>query len=197
MRYTTEMGLPAAKPSPLERLIEAGEDARLELLNGVICSVETTGEHSDAQAGVVTAVRAPYHRKPGGGDLPGGWWIYVECNVQLNPNDVFRPDLSGWRRDRFPVRPTGFPIHQTPDWVCDVLSPSTESRDLGYKRRAYHKAKVDYYWIVDVERQSITILRWSLDGYVVLEAEPVDGILRAPPFEAAAIDWNSVFGKDG
>lgn len=190
------MAHPAKKATPLDQLIAAGEDARLELLGGVLSAIETSAEHSNAQAGVISAVRPPYHRKPGAGDPPGGWWILVECTVQLTGDDVFRPDLVGWRRDRCPAMPSGFPVLQAPDWVCEILSPSNESRDLVYKRRAYDRAKVDHYWIVDVARESVTVLRWSLDGYVVVEVEPVGGFLRAPPFEAAAIDWNEIFGKE-
>lgn len=83
----------------------------------------------------------------------------------------------------------------TPDWVCEVLSPGTAYRDLGHRRRVYHAAKVGHYWLVDAEREEVTVLRWTLEGYVVHEIEIVDGSFRAPPFEAVAIELASLFGK--
>jgi hypothetical protein len=58
-----------------------------------------------------------------------------------------------------------------PDWVCEVLSPGNPQNDLTLKRRAYHAAKVGYYWIVDPMREEITVLRWNLDGYTIVEAD--------------------------
>jgi hypothetical protein len=65
-----------------------------------------SGEHGDAQAGVVGAVRLPFQCKPGGGG-PGGWWIATEVEVLLDSGDLVRPDVLGWRREHCPERPTG------------------------------------------------------------------------------------------
>lgn len=191
------MSRPAETRTPFDELIAAGEDARLQLVKGALLAVETSGEHANAQAGLVTGVRAPYHRRPGDGDRPGGWWILVECAIQFTISDVLRPDVAGWLRERCPEPPRGFPVRVLPDWVCEVLSPSNLARDLVHKRRVYHQAKVGHYWIVDIQREEITVMRWAEAGWLVLDVLPVDGTFRAPPFEAAAIDWNAVFGKDG
>jgi Uma2 family endonuclease len=196
MPYVSGMSSAAARLSPLQELIARGEDARLELIDGVLSTIEATGEHSDAQSGLLSSVRPPYHRRtndPGG---PGGWWIYVEPSIQFTLRNLFRPDLAGWRRERVPERPVGFPIPHVPDWVCEVLSPSNQHHDLTTKRRVYHAAKVGHYCIVDPIREEFTVLRWSLDGYVILDLEPVEGVLRAPPFPEAPILLASLFGKD-
>ncbi|MSQ03828.1 MAG: Uma2 family endonuclease [Myxococcales bacterium] len=95
-----------------------------------------------------------------------------------------------------PERSVGFPIRYVPDWVCEVLSPSNAQHDLQVKRRAYHAAKVGYYWNVDPKREDVTILPWSLDGYLIVEVETGDGVLRAPPFELAEIRLAGLFGKE-
>ncbi len=158
--------------------------------------METSGEHADAQAGVLAAVRSGYHRRAGGDAPGGGWWIYVEPTLRLSIRQVFRPDLAGWPRDRVPERPTGFPIHHVPDWVCEVLSPGNPQNDLTIKRRAYHAAKVSHYWLVDPLREEVTILVWSRDGYPIVEADTVEGVLRAPPFPEAPIIVASLFGRE-
>ena len=190
------MSSAARQATPLEELLLRGEDARLEVVDGVLCGMETTGEHAGAQAGVLTAVRGSYHRGSGGEGRGGGWWIYVEPTIQLTIREVYRPDLAGWKRDGVPERPVGFPIRHVPDWVCEVPSPGNAQHDLQVKRRAYHAAKVGYYWIVDPAREEVTILRWSLDGYVIVEVEAVEGVLRALPFEQAEIRLGGLFGRD-
>ena len=54
-----------------------------EIVGGeLIQKAAPSGEHGDAQAGVVGAVRPPFQRKPGRGG-PGGWWIATEVEVLL------------------------------------------------------------------------------------------------------------------
>lgn len=190
------MSSAARQTSPLDELLLRGEDARLEVVDGALCGMETSGEHADAQSGIGAAIREGYHRASEGEGRGGGWWIYVAPASQLTIHEVYRPDLAGWRRDRVLERPLGFPIRHVPDWVCEVLSPGNAQHDLKVKRRAYHAAKVGYYWIVDPEREEVTILRWSLEGYVIVEVEPVEGVLRAPPFEQAEIRLGGLFGRD-
>lgn len=53
----------------------------------------------------------------------------VEQELHLGSEpDIIVPDLAGWRRDRMPriPRDDAF-IKLPPDWVCEVLSPSTQS----------------------------------------------------------------------
>src|SRR5882672_1307032 len=67
----------------------------------------------------------PFHRGRSG---PGGWWLLDEPELHFR-DDVLVPDLAGWRRERMPSMPaTGF-LTLAPDWICEVLSPSTEVID--------------------------------------------------------------------
>ena len=53
---------------------------------------------------------------------------WSEVDVALGPNDVVRPDLAGFRRERLPRPGNIRPIEVVPDWVCEVLSPSSAAR---------------------------------------------------------------------
>src|SRR5260221_8660803 len=76
-----------------------------ELVGGELTQkAAPSGEHGNAQAGVVGALYPPFQRTPGSGG-PGGWWIATEVEVLLETGDVVRPDVLGWRRDRCPDRP--------------------------------------------------------------------------------------------
>jgi Uma2 family endonuclease len=167
-----------------------------ELIDGVLIEkASPSGEHGDAQAGIISAVRPPYQRAVGRGG-PGGWWILTEVEVLLLDEQIVRPDVVGWRRDRCPERPTGFPIKQRPDWICEVISPLRARDDRVTKLRLYHRAGVPYYWVVDSRDSTIEIMRWSEPGYVTLQTAERGETIRAEPFDAIEIVVGTLFGDD-
>jgi Uma2 family endonuclease len=171
-------------------------DVRAEVIGGEIVEKESSsGEHGNAQGTVIGRLHGPFHRKPGGGQ-PGGWWILPEVEIELAPHEVYRPDVAGWRRDRTPSCPRGKPVYIRPDWVCEVLSQSNASNDLVKKLRVYHRFEVGHYWIVDPQHETLTVLRWTPDGYLAaLTAGRADRV-RPEPFEAVELPVGVLFGDD-
>jgi Uma2 family endonuclease len=169
-----------------------------ELIGGeLIEKAAPSGEHGDAQAGVVGAVRPAFQRRGGPGG-PGGWWIATDTEVEvpLDTQEIVRPDVLGWRRERCPDRPTGFPVRHRPDWICEVVSPTNANLDTVKKLRLYHHVQVGHYWLVDPRDATLTVLRWSADGYVTrLRAERGE-VVRAEPFEAIELAVGTLFGDD-
>lgn len=168
-----------------------------ELLGGeIVEKAVPSGEHGDAQAGVVATIRPSYQRGAAGGGGPGGWWIATEVEVLLASGEVVRPDVLGWRRERVPERPTGFPVRFLPDWICEVISPSNANTDTVKKLRSYHEARVPHYWLVDPRDATLKVMRWSADGYTtVLPAERGETV-RPEPFDAIELAVGTLFGDD-
>jgi len=167
-----------------------------EFMSGeIVEKAAPSGEHGDAQAGVITAVRPSFQRKSGGGG-PGGWWIATEVEVLLETADVVRPDVLGWRREGCPERPTGMPVKQRPDWVCEVVSPSNAKEDTVKKLRLYHQVRIPHYWIVDPRDSTLTVMRWTSDGYVTLLRAERAEVVRAEPFQAIELAVGTLFGDD-
>ena len=130
-----------------------------------------------------------------GVDGPGGWLLLDEPELRLR-DDVLVPDLAAWRRERLPAVSTGEYPAVAPDWICEVLSPRTASVDQGKKRRAYHSAGVEHYWLVDPTNRTLTVLaRAELDYLIVLVAGP-DEVVKAPPFDAVEIAVGDIFGEE-
>lgn len=167
-----------------------------ELIDGeIVEKAAPSGEHGDAQGGVILAVRGPFQRRSGSGG-PGGWWILPEVEVLLESGEIVRPDVVGWRRERCPDRPAGFPIKLRPDWTCEVISPERAKDDTVKKLRLYHRVAIPHYWLVDNRDETLTVMRWSDAGYVnVLRAERGE-VVRAEPFEAIEIAVGTLFGDD-
>lgn len=170
------------------------ESRRHELIEGTIVGKgAASGEHGATQLKVGSWVD-PYHRRPGG-QWPGGWWFAAEVEVVFDSGTVLRPDVVGWRRDRVPERPRGARIEVRPDWVCEILSTKRAS-DLARKKRIYHRHEVPHYWIIDPEEVTLSVNRYSREGYVeILSAERGDRV-RAEPFEALELDVAVLCGDD-
>lgn len=54
--------------------------------------------------------------------------------------------------------------HGAPDWVIEIVSPSSKPRDYIKKMFLYHMAGVREYWIVDPEEKLITVYRFEADA---------------------------------
>lgn len=173
------------------------EERRAELINGRIVYQGMPGPvHGRAQGGVTALLRGPYDRRPGSGERPGGWWLSQEVDMDLAGMGC-RPDVLGWRRDKhaaMPVPDERGVVTAVPDWICEVLSKSTAHVDLGDKRVGYHHAGVTHYWLVDPHNETLTVLSWTAQGYLVETVAGRGDKLRAPPFDAVEIDVSELFG---
>jgi Uma2 family endonuclease len=171
-------------------------DVSAEVIRGAIVEkAAPSAEHGDAQSFVALLIKGPFQRRPGNGG-PGGWWILTEVDVEFETHEIYRPDLSGWRRDRVPERPSGRPLRVRPDWVCEVLSPTTAKNDLVDKMRTLHACGVPHYWIVDPEHETLTVQRWTRDGYLTALTAKRGDRVRAEPFDAIELDVGTIFGDE-
>ena len=173
-----------------------GDDVAAEIIAGeIIEKASPTMEHGRAQKALGGHLHRRFDRRPGG-RWPGGWWIGTEVNVEYQPHELYRHDLVGWRRERVPECPTGRPVHVRPDWVCEILSPSNEKRDLVDKMRTLHASGVPHYWILNPEERVIVVHRHSGAGYVVVTTASSGETIRAEPFEDVELRVGVLFGDE-
>lgn len=166
-----------------------------EIIDGELVEKEAaTARHGRAQRKVSTLMD-PYDQPPSGPG-PGGWWILTETEIELAPQQVFRPDVVGWRRERLEVLPDQVPVRVRPDWVCEILSPRNTSNDLVKKKRAYHRSGVPHYWIVDPVGETLTVHRWTAEGYMEVLAAERGETVRAEPFDAIELKIGALFSDE-
>jgi Uma2 family endonuclease len=165
-----------------------------EIIDGNLIEKETSAEHGVAQSRIGRLL-GPFDRRPGG-RLPGGWWFATEVLIDFGPKQQFRPDVVGWRRERMPERPTGAVITVPPDWICEILSPSNASNDTVKKKRVYHQRQVPHYWLLDPVQETLSVLRWSPDGYTEVLSAMRGERVKAEPFEAIELQVGVFFGDD-
>lgn len=82
-----------------------------------------------------------------------------------------------------------------PDWIIEILSPSSVSMDQVRKAKIYARHGVKEYWIVDPRRQTVAVHRQiEGDRYTSIEQRPAQGHTEAAALSGLRIDWSRVFG---
>lgn len=167
-----------------------------EILDGeLVVSPRPAPRHTRAASVIGALLLGPYDLGVGG---PGGWWILDEPELSLAVDPAYDPvvpDLAGWRRDAHPSLPLTAQHHDAPQWVCEVLSPSTRRRDRVLKVPFYARAGVAHLWLVDPEAETVEV--YALDGarWTVLGTWGGNTTARIAPFDALELDlaplWDS------
>ena len=75
-----------------------------------------------------------------------------------------------------------------PDWICEVLSPSTAALDRVKKLAAYARERVSHAWLVDPIAQTIEVLRLENARWTIVSTSAGSDVVRAEPFEAIELD---------
>lgn len=128
-------------------------------------------------------------------DGPGGWVILDEPELRLG-DEVRAPDLAGWRVERY-VEPEDNPITLVPDWICEVLSPTTARSDRAEKMPLFAAHGVSHLWIVDPALKTLEIYRRQDKMWLVVSSHGDDDLVSAEPFEAIPFDLGALWRLPG
>jgi Uma2 family endonuclease len=180
------MGVPAKKKATYEDLLAVPDRFIAQILNGVLYThPRPAAPHTRAAASLGGELHTPFNRGRGG---PGGWVILDEPELHLH-GDIVVPDLAGWRRERMPRLPMEAAAFElSPDWVCEVLSPSTEAVDRAEKMPIYAREKVSHLWLVDPIERTLEVFRLEGERWLVLGVWRNDDKVRAEPFDAIELE---------
>jgi Uma2 family endonuclease len=163
-----------------------------EILDGeLVVSPRPAPKHARACSRLGMRIGSPFDLGDGG---PGGWWILFEPELHLG-QDVVVPDLAGWRRERMPSLPETAWFELAPDWVCEVLSPSTVRHDRAHKLAIYARERVAHAWLVDPLARTLEVLRLGETGWVIVAVHSGDAVVRAEPFAALELDLLPLWGE--
>jgi Uma2 family endonuclease len=112
---------------------------------------------------------------------PGGWWILPEPELHF-ADDVLVPDLAAWRCARMPTVPDAAAVRLPPDWLCEIISPSSVRHDRIAKMRCYARAGVAAVWLVDPFARTLESLRLDDGRWTVVSSHAGDEMARVEPF---------------
>ena len=178
----TGMGEPPRRRATYQDVLDAPPHKVAEVLDGVLhLHPRPAKPHALASSALGEELGPPFKRGKNG---PGGWILVDEPELHLGA-DVLVPDLAGWRRERMPfVTDEEAYFTLAPDWVCEVLSPSTERTDRADKLKIYAREHVRHVWLVNPLERFLEVLRLSDGRYTILDVHRDDAVVRAEPFDA-------------
>jgi Uma2 family endonuclease len=181
---------PVPRPATYQDVLDAPEHMVAELVRGALhLHPRPASPHARAQSMLAVEVGGPFDRGRGG---PGGWWIIFEPELHLG-EDVLVPDVAGWRRERMPEYPSVPHFTLAPDWVCEVLSPSTRRVDLTDKREIYWTFGVGHLWHVDPIDRTLEAFERRGDAWALIAALAGEAEVRVAPFDAVAFPLGALW----
>lgn len=130
----------------------------MELIDGVLYEMlAPTTIHQDF--GFQIAYRLQEYIKKNMGKC---WVAVAPVDVQLNCDNrtMVEPDvIVVCNRDKIIRRC----VYGAPDFIVEVLSPSTKKKDLTIKLNKYTEAGVKEYWLVDPDAKRVMVYRFEED----------------------------------
>lgn len=178
------------QPATWGDLATLPEDVIGEIVGGeILVTPRPGGPHTLVASGLGFRLGSRFQLGDGG---PGGWMILVEPRVCFG-DDIRVPDLAGWRCERWEGAPRVGPFRVVPDWICEVLSPSTEGDDRSEKMALYRGAGVGHAWLVSPAARTLEVYRRADDGWLLLGTHAGDCRVRAEPFDAVELDLGLIW----
>jgi Uma2 family endonuclease len=173
------------KRATYEDVLNAPEDKVAEILDGeLFLSPRPAMPHVGVQAAIQGSL---WSRFDGGERRPTGWIVVTEPELHLG-TAVIVPDVAAWRRERLPSLPDRPWLDLAPDWVCEVLSPTTERADRGRKLRVYAAAGVAHAWLVKPSDRTLEVLRLREGAWTLVGVWEDAAVIRVEPFDALDLE---------
>jgi Uma2 family endonuclease len=166
-----------------EQLLALPDNLTGEIINGgLYTQPRPSGRHGVVEGELGASLLPPFQRGRGG---PGGWWIIPEPEVHFVRDSVVTvPDLAGWRRERMPNIPDDHRFEIVPDWVCEILSPSTAKKDRVLKLPLYAHYQVRHVWLIDPLAKTLEAFALTEQGWLLIATLQDDDAVSVPPFDA-------------
>ena len=181
-----------SQPATYADLQSVSADIVAELIDGkLVTHPRPSPRHVTTAFALALELGGPFQKGIGG---PGGWVFADEPELHLS-SDVLVPDLAGWRRERFAYPATNY-FTVPPDWVCEILSASTEQRDRTVKMRIYADAGISHLWLVDPRMQILEAFKLDGGDWKRTGAWRSDDEVRAAPFEVVAFSLADLWPAD-
>ena len=164
-----------------DRLVALPDGLTGEILNGQLhTQPRPAGPHARAESVLQIEIGGPFDL--GKGD-PGGWWVLGVPEIHfVRDAEVCVPDLAGWRRTRLSGIPRDQRFEVVPDWVCEILSPSTESKDRQVKMPIYAHYGVRFAWLIDPLKRVLEAFELEREGWNLIGTWRGRDSVTAAPF---------------
>jgi Uma2 family endonuclease len=177
------MAQPKQRPATYADIEALPPGVKGEIVAGVLhTQPQPAPRHNRAAGELALELGSPFGRGRGG---PGGLVFLPEPELHL-AGDVVVPDIAGWKRERLPALPKTTGIRTAPDWLCEILSPSTQRFDRTDKLTLYAQHGVNHCWNVDPQALTLEVFERQDRKWLLAATFKDDDMVAAPPFAVHA-----------
>lgn len=167
---------------------EVDENVKAEFIDGeIVYHSATYFEHWTVSSNLMRLI-LPHIQKKSLGEI-----AFEKVMIRCTRND-YEPDICFWKKevsDTFTPKQSAFP---PPDFIVEILSDSTESRDRGIKFIDYAKHGVTEYWIIDTNTKTIEQYILNTDKMEYdLNLKIREGKLKSVAIQDFTIEAQSIF----
>ncbi|HAB19740.1 MAG TPA: Uma2 family endonuclease [Verrucomicrobiota bacterium] len=169
---------------------EIGEDGKWEFINGeAVMQSPAVNRHAAIVGRLLPLLRAWIEPR-------GLGQVRAEKILCQFPRNDYEPDLVFFGPEKSQTITPQTLLHPIPDFVVEVLSPSTATIDRGVKFEDYAAHGVGEYWLVDTEAETVEqfLLRDGRYGAPVEQSH--DGILRSSVIAGFELPVRALFDDE-
>ena len=141
----------------LEDYYEIPDDIRVELIDGVLYTMNSPTSVHQMIGGLIYTKLMNYVMQKKGRCLP----MISPIDVQLDCDDktMVQPDVLILCDRNKLVKKGG--IYGAPDFIVEILTPSTKRKDMIKKNQKYMDAGVREYWLVDPDEKRVMVYLYN------------------------------------
>lgn len=185
LRFPHGFGLAGLRMTAREYFALGETDEQYELIDGVlVMSPSPSLSHQDLVLKLIRLVATAADELP-------GTRIVLDTDIKFSDNTVYRPDIAVYATGRLVGQPRYPEI--PPDLVIEILSPSSQPRDLITKRDDSARFGVREYWVIDPTEQSAKVFRMTARARKFGRPTTASGRLTSSAVPGLAVDLKSVF----
>lgn len=180
-------------PATYEDIEAAPKGVRAELIDGeLFLQAQPAFDHQSVLFRLCGSLDRRFAASTSDGSEPPTGWVFAPGpELWLDGAEprsrVLVPDVAGWRRERFARAPDCHSLVVAPDWVCEILSPSTQRYDRLQKAAAYVGAGVAWTWLIDPVARFVEVFERHDAAYVRVAAVGAEERAALPPFGGEAV----------
>ena len=161
-------------------VLDAPEHMVAELIDGELRLSRLGGHVTAVLSSIIGVLGLPFGR--------GGDWIILGKPELHFGDEIVVADIAAWRSERLPFVPDEAFLTIAPDWICEVLSPSTERMDRAEKMPLYASLGVGHAWLVHPRRRTLEAFRQHEGKWLAIAVHKDDDRARIEPFDAIELD---------